>query len=210
MRNKLAVALIVTIAFAVSDSYAQTGNKWKMYLGYNISAPTGSFKNDFIEKTSFRGAIGEISYAFNPKFSLGLSSGFQDYYQKYPREVYSTGPNEEISAVITNSMQIIPVLAKGTFSPAGSINAAVKPYVSLGAGVNLVNYEQYLGEFPSSNSSAVFAAQAGAGFMVPLSRTNDNTAFKIGANYNYSPYNDNGISNLNTVNFNAGVRFNLK
>ena len=209
--KKLSIGLsAIALLFIVSDSTAQTVNNWKFKLGYNVSAPLGSFKNDYISNSSFRGGVGEISYAFNPKFSLGLASGYQDYYQKYGREVYHTQGNEYISAVISNSMQITPIMLKGTFSPTGQVNSFIKPYVSLGAGVNFVNYKQYLGEFPSGEASGNFAAQAGAGFMIPFKKADNSTGINIGATYNYAPYSKFGIDNLNTVGINAGVVINLK
>lgn len=205
--------LIVTSALALSviagDTFAQTGKNWKLHMGYNIAAPLGGLKNDFISNTSFKGAIGELSYSINPKFSLGLSSGFQNYYQKYGREIYHTAPNEAISAVVSNSLEIIPILLKGSFSPAGG-TAAIKPYVSLAAGVNIVNYSQYLGEFPTSEASGTFAAQAGLGVMVPFSKAQPQTGIKIGGTYNYGAYNRNGISQLNSIGANLGVVFTLK
>ena len=192
-----------------SDTFAQQSTNWRAQIGYNVSAPLGSFKNDFIKNTSFRGVVGEVSYAFNPKFSLGLQSGFQNYYQKYGRQVYQTQPNEHISAVVTNTIEIVPILVKGTFSPmaAGSI---INPYVSLGAGLNMVSYSQYLGEFPGTDASGHFAAQVGAGVMVPFSKARPETAIKVGASYSYGAYNKNYISNLNSVAGNIGVVFALK
>lgn len=209
--KKLAIVLSVLASVLItSGTFAQANNKWKLQLGYNVSAPLGSFKNDFISNTSFRGGVGEISYTINPKVSVGLASGYQDYYQKYGRGVYHTQGNEMVSAVISNSMQIVPVLLKGTFSPMGNTTSLIKPYVSAGAGVNLVNYRQYLGEFPTSDASGAFAAQAGLGVLVPFNKNDSNTGFKLGGTYNYAAYNKNGISNLNSVGVNAGVVFNLK
>ena len=208
-RNMILLSALI-LSVVASDTFAQAPTKWKMQLGYNISAPLGSFKNDFISNTSFRGATGEISYTINPKFSLGLNAGFQDYYQKFGRQVYQTKPNESISAVVSNSMQIMPVLVRGTFSPMGEQATAIKPYISLGAGVNMVNYKQYLGEFASSDASGSFAAQAGAGVMVPFNKAKTGTAFTLGATFNYGAYNKNDIANLNSVGVNAGVLFALK
>ena len=206
-------AIILSVLFSVlftSSSFAQATNKWKMQLGYNISAPLGSFKNDYISNTSFRGGVGEISYTVNPKITVGLASGYQDYYQKYGRQVYHSQGNELVSAVISNSMQVVPVLLKGTFSPMGNSTSAIRPYLSAGAGLNLINYKQYLGEFPTSDASGVFAAQAGLGVLVPFNKNNTETGFKLGGTFNYAAYNKNGISNLNSVGVNAGVVFNLR
>jgi hypothetical protein len=124
--------------------------------------------------------------------------------------VYHTQPNEAISAVVSNNMEVIPLLLKGTFSPMGEKVGFLRPYVSAGAGVNLVNYSQYLGEFPSTDGSASFAAQLGAGVLVPFSKSNSETGFKLGATYNYGAYNRNEVKNLNSAGLHAGVVFSLK
>jgi opacity protein-like surface antigen len=209
--KKRVVILMTIFAVCILNISASAQNKLKMELSYNISTPMGSFKNDYISKTSFRGATGEISYTFNPKFSLGLQSGYQNYYQKFGRQLYKLDGNQTVSAVLTNSMDIIPVLLRGSFYPLGTnTSAIVQPYVSAGAGINLVNYGQYLGEFGGVQASSAFAAQAGAGIQIPLRKIVNNTSIKIGATYNYSSYNRNDISKLNSVGINAGVVFPLK
>lgn len=209
MKRIIVIVAALFLASTANNVFAQS-NRVKLNLGYSIAAPLGSFKNDFINNTSFRGATGEISYLINPKFSAGLSTGFQNFYQKYGRQVYHTPNNETISAVVTNTMEIIPVLLKGTFNPMGTQASFIQPYVSLGAGVNLVNYRQYLGEFPGNDASVNFAAQAGAGVLVPFSKSNNQTGIRLGATYNHGAYKRNNIENLNTVGVNAGVVFNLR
>lgn len=210
MKKRFVTGMALFAASFISIS-ASAQNKLKMELSYNVSTPVGSFKNDYISKTSFRGGIGEISYTINPKFSAGLQSGYQNYYQKYDRQVYKLEGNQTVSAVLTNSMDVIPVLLRGTYRPLGTnTSAIVQPYMSAGAGVNLVNYGQYLGEFGGTQSSAAFAAQAGAGVLIPFGKKDNPTNFKLGATYNYSNYNHNEISKLNSVGINAGVVFRLK
>jgi hypothetical protein len=209
--KKNVVIFMTMIAVCMLSLSASAQQKLKMEFSYNVSSPLGSFKNDFINKTSFSGGSGELSYAFNPKFSLGLHSGFQSYYQKYDRQVYKLQGNQTVSAVVSNTMDIVPVMLRGTFFPMGSTaTAKVQPYVSAGAGINMVNYGQYLGEFGGTESSAPFAAQAGAGIKIPFGNKYNQTAFKIGATYNYANYKRNELTNLNTVGFNAGVVFALK
>ncbi len=108
-------------------------------------------------------------------------------------------------------MDIVPVLLRGTFYPLGNRETArVQPYVSGGAGVNFVNYGQYLGEFGGVQSAPAFAAQAGAGILIPFGKRLNQTAVKLGAAYNYSSYNHNEISKLNSVGIHAGVVFRLR
>jgi len=143
MKKRFLVLMTIFAAFIGFSASAQ--DKFKMELGYNVSVPVGSFKNDYIGKTSFRGGIGEISYTINPKYSVGLQSGYQNYYQKYDRQLYKLDGNQTVSAVLTNTMDIVPVILRGTFYPMGTnTSSIVQPYVSAGAGVNLINYGQYL------------------------------------------------------------------
>jgi len=209
--KKNLVIVITMVAGCLTAVSASAQNRLKMELSYNISTPIGSFKNDFINKTSFNGGVGELSYTINPKFSLGLQSGFQSYYQKYDRQVYKLDGNQLVSAVVSNTMDIIPLVLRGTFQPLGEVDSKkIQPYVTAGAGINLVNYGQYLGEFGGTQSSAAFAAQGGAGIKIPFGNRYNQTAVKLGATYNYSSYNRNELSGLNTLGFQAGVVFALK
>lgn len=192
-------------------SLSASAQRLKLELNYNVSTPVGSFKNDFINKTSFSGGSGELSYTINPKFSVGLHSGFQSYYQKFDRQVYKLDGNQTVSAVVSNTLDIVPLMLRGTYLPMGATaTAKVQPYVSAAAGISMVNYGQYLGEFGGTQASSPFSAQAGAGIRIPFGSSYNQTAFKIGATYNYINYNRNQITKLNNVGFNAGVVFALK
>lgn len=205
MKNRLAIGLGV-LALSITSLAAKAQDKLKLELGYNVSVPTGAFKTNEVSNTSFRGGYGEISYAISPKFSLGLNAGFQSYYQKYDRQLYKSG-EQTISAVKTNSIDVMPLLLRGTFYPMGT--AKVQPYISAGAGVNFVNYQQYLGEFGGSESAVPLAVQAGAGVLIPVGAKH--TSFKLGATYNYAGYTSNDVdTKLGNIGVNAGVMFPLK
>lgn len=211
MKRLSKVGLIILFGVLSTGAFAQSGdNRLKMKLNYNISAPVGSFKSDYIGNTSFRGGSGELSYWFNPRVAVGLGVGYQSYYQKYGRQVYHTGENESISAVLSNTVEQMPVLITGTFAPLANTTKKIQPYLSAGAGLNLVSFNQYYGEFSSGNSSSSFAAQAGAGVMLPLGSRLNNAAFQLGGTFNYAPYNKNGLKNLNNVGVNVGVNFPIK
>ena len=208
MKKILSVATVALACIILNTANAQDG-KVKINLNYDYSLPLGSFKNDYIKNGSPRGFNADILYWANPKWAIGGGIGYQDYYQKYPRGMYKLDDGSDISAVISNSMQLIPVMAKGVYSPLGGSASAVQPYLSAGAGINFVNYSQYLGEFGGTEATGKFTAQAGAGIKIPIGKSKEN-GFLLGASYNYTPYNKNDIKNLNTVNFQAGFQFKLK
>jgi outer membrane protein with beta-barrel domain len=204
----LKILPFIVCILLVSQLNAQRGQV-KINLQYSYAMPLGSFKNDVISNNSPRGVTGDILYNLNNKLSLGLGLGFQDFYQKYPRDLYKTGANETTSAVLSNSVQIMPVLAKAELYPLGGKRAAVQPYITAGAGLGVISFTQYLGEFGGTDNSASLMLQGGAGLSIPFSNTG-NSGFKIGANYNMVSYNKNGFNNFNNVNFQAGVFFPLK
>jgi hypothetical protein len=192
----------------VSHLNAQKGEV-KMNIQYSYALPVGSFKSDAISKASPRGITGDILYNVNSKLSVGLGLGFQDFYQKYPRALYNTGDKEVTSAVLSNSVQIIPLLAKAEFYPLGGKQSMVQPYITAGAGLGITSFRQYLGEFGGSNNGGIFMAQGGAGITVSCKKLG-NSGFRLGANYNMVPYNKDGFSNFNNINFQAGLFFPLK
>jgi long-subunit fatty acid transport protein len=192
----------------VSQLNAQKGEV-KMNIQYSYAMPTGSFKTDAISKASPRGVTGDILYNINNKFSVGLGLGFQDFYDKYPRALYNTGDKEVTFAVLSNSVQVMPVLAKAEFYPMAGKKSLVQPYLTAGAGLGITSFTQYLGEFGGTDNSAGLMLQGGAGIAIPFSHVS-NAGFKVGANYNMVSYNRNGFSNLNNVSFQAGLFFPIK
>ncbi|TDH22996.1 hypothetical protein EXU57_18205 [Segetibacter sp. 3557_3] len=209
MKTIRIIGLLVVFATAVNFAVAQAPGRVTMKLNYNAAMPVGSLKNDYITNTSFRGAFGEIGYWFNPKVSLGLGVGYQSYYQKYGRQVYKLEDNQTVSAVLSNTLEVMPVTINGTYLPLGGSEAAVQPYVSVGAGLNIVNYRQYLGKFSDGKPNTAFTANAGAGVFIPVNKSKS-TSIQLGASYSMTPYTKNGLTSLNNVGVNAGVIFPLK
>jgi len=197
----------IVCIFLMSQVHAQRGQV-KMNIQYSYALPVGSFKSDVISNGSPRGITGDLLYNINNKISVGLGLGFQDFYQKYPRDLYKTGDNETTSAVLSNSVQVIPFLAKAEFYPMGGKRSAVQPYLTAGAGLGITSFTQYLGEFGGSDNSGNLMLQGGAGIFVPFNSTGT-SGFRLGANYNMVSYNKNGFSNFNNVNFQAGLFFPL-
>lgn len=204
-------ALLLFFCIATANSiFAQEGIV-KLHLGYNVALPIGNFKNNYIPDASARGFMGDISYGINNRWSIGLGFGYQDFYKQYNRDVYDLAANKQISAVLTNSIQSVPLLAKTTFTPLQGTAHLIQPYLSGGAGVSLVTYHQYLGEFAADNNKmkANFTAMADAGIIIPFHKYDTNTGFQLGASYYYTKFNQPGAANMNTVGIHAGLVFQL-
>lgn len=197
------IGLLAVLLFAGPSVQAQ--QRFRLNLNYNVAVPAGNFQ-DFIDETSWRGWTGNLLYGINDRISVGLGTGFQDYYQKFPRAVYSLREGGEISAVVTNSIQTIPLLAVAqyNFLP----RAVVQPYVGVGVGGNIIVFNQYLGEFSNSESTIGFALRPEAGVQIPIGKR----GFGINVNgaYNYMPYTQNNMDGLHNWAVGAGIRFSLR
>jgi hypothetical protein len=173
--------------------------------GYNVAMPMGNFK-DLTNKTSFNGWQAALMYGITDQVSLGVQSGFQDFYQKYPRQVYH-GAGTDISAVITNSIQMIPVLLKGKYLLTQS--GIVQPFVALGVGGGLVQYSKYYGAFSDTHSGFSFMAQPEVGIHIPVGQTK-RVGINIAAAYNYVPYKGLDANGLHHASLKAGVSIPLR
>lgn len=201
---KIILPILAMFALA-GGSYAQQG-RVSMNINYGVNMPAGSFKSDVVSKPSYLNWNVSLLYGFSDKFSIGLQTGYNSFREKFPRALYATKEGT-ISAVLTNSVQTVPILAKMKYSL--NTTGIIQPYLGVGAGANLVTFNRYLGEFSNTKSGLHFAAQPEAGFFVPFSKQNT-SGLTLGANYNYMPFKYGSINNLNNWGLYAGLKFPLR
>lgn len=203
--KKVPMLLLLGLAFGQLEAQQNT---LSLKLNYSTATPLGSSFKDVVSKTSFAGFGAELSYRISNQFSAGIESGSQVFYEKYPRQVYKTADGNDISAVLSNHLQTVPILLKGQywFAP----DKSVQPYVSLGLGGNIITYNQYAGEFSSDSKSKFgFAARPELGLFVPF-RKGTAAGISVSAGYNYMPFNYAGINNVNSVSGRIGISFPLE
>lgn len=195
----------MAVALSFTGLAVQAQNSLQLNIGYNVNIPTGSFR-DYISNPAYKGFTAALFYPLTDCFSLGLSLGYNDYYQKYSRQVYHNGSGSDVSAVLSNSIQQVPLLATAQY--VFLKKGIILPYIGGGAGLNFISFDQYLGEFDNPQSFAKLALSGEAGLLIPLS-SYSSTALKISVGYNYTPLNKYGLNNLNTWGIGAGVRIPL-
>lgn len=195
----------MTLSLGAINVQAQRGEV-RLTASIAGATPLGDLK-DLTDKTSLRGADITILYGINEKLSIGLNGGFQDFYQKFPRGMYKLEDGSDISAVVTNSIQTIPLLATAryNFMPQGRI----QPYASVGAGGAAVLHKQYLGEYPNETNKFSFAARPAIGVYIPF-RKQGEVGVNVGINYNYIAYKESGVSNLSYLGFTVGIGFPMR
>lgn len=193
--------LLIAVTLLTLGTAARAQHDLQFNINYNVNIPAGSFK-DFIDKPAYKGFTAGFAYPITDQFRVGLSAGYNDYYQKFPRQVYSEGSGSDISAVVSNSVQQIPILITADYTL--TKKGWIRPYVGAGAGVNFISLDQYLGEFDDPHTNAKFAVRGEAGILIPLSSYKA-TALRIGGSYNYAPYKSYGIDNLSNWGIHAGI-----
>lgn len=183
--------------------YYTSPNVPTFQLRYGIGFPLNGLK-DQVNNTSYNGWDASLLFPIGSHFSLGAAVEFQDFYQKYPRAIYPYGEGSNISAVVSNSIQNVPILLKGTYKFLSS-RAPIQPYIGAGVGVNAVTYRQYLGEFSNVDvTNGRLALNGEAGLLIPVTR-NHRFGFNVAAEYNYLPYNLMGVNNLNFWDVKGGL-----
>lgn len=206
MKNKLNRLLFIITAFILSVSlHAQNS---QLNIGYSISQPTGSYKT-FISNTSYSGYSLSFLHSFTGQAGIKIEIDNQNYYQKYPRAIYQYGISKgsDISAVMTNTISTTSIEVKGVYNLLKS--GLIKPYVAGGGGVNLISYDQYMGEFdnPAAVIKPVLGAEAGIYF--PFTKIST-SGLRISAHYNYMPFNNYDVKTLNNWGVQAAVSIGLK
>lgn len=197
--------LIFAGCIAAQAVSAQSRPPLSIDLNYSIAQPLGSVK-DYANKTSFRGWSAGLSYMLNDRLSVGVRSGFQDFYERLPRAVYSDKQGD-VSAVQSRTLQVIPLQATVgyAFTPATS---AVIPYGVLGIGAANMNYEKYWGEFVDKKNSWQFMVSPEIGINVPFGQYSP-VMFNANVRYNYAPYKYNEITSFNSIQGNIGIKVHI-
>lgn len=197
--------LLGGLVLAAREHAAGQSKPVNLELNYSVSGPTGAF-HDFISNQSWKGWQANILYPLTKQLELGLGVAYQDFYQQYPRQLYKLTDGSDISAVVTNSVQTIPVLLQARYT---FYRGKVRPYAGIGVGGNMILFDQYLGEFSNSHNHFKFAARPQVGVQIPIGQMKV-AAVNISAAYNYLPYREYGLDNVSNWNVSAGLKFPLR
>lgn len=179
----------------------------RLTASYSIALPGNDLKG-LTPDVSPRGGDLSFVYGITDKLSLGLAGSYQDFYEKYPRQVYTTEDGTDISAVMSNSIQLIPVLVTARYNLMQG--KMIQPYVGVGAGANIILFRQTLGEYNWASQDKIgFAARPEAGVFIPVSKSKL-VGINLSAVYNYMPFKYGELDNVNNFAFRLGISLPLR
>jgi hypothetical protein len=205
MKKLLLLLTILGVGMTFHSVLAQQG-EFRMTASLNASIPMGDLK-ELAGNSTLRSADITVLYGINERMSAGLQGGFRDFYEKFSRALYQSEDGSQVSAVLSNSVQQIPIMAAFRYNLMPE--ARIQPYASLAAGANIILYKQYIGEYPSSDSKVGFAARPELGIYM-LFRKGGEAGLNLGLHYTYAPYNRFELGALNYAGIKLGIGFPMR
>lgn len=170
-------------------------------VGYSMGFGTGE-TNDFIDKGSFGGMNLEFGqYLYEDKFSVGIQTGFQNFYKELPKATYPID-NGAVTGKQYRYLSAIPIMANGSFYPLGQ-ETKVIPHVGLGIGTYYIDKQLDMGITSLYTTTWHFGLAPQLGASIPI---NYKTSINLNAQYNMAiKTKDNPAENWLSVS--VGFRF---
>src|SRR5256885_306627 len=107
MKSNLESIYIMLLVFLPVFAH---GQNFRLNINYAPSLPVGNFKN-VTSGMSWRGWEGNLFYAVNQNWSIGIGTASQTFYKRNPESTFHS-PGSDITAVVTNSTELMPVMLK--------------------------------------------------------------------------------------------------
>jgi hypothetical protein len=202
VKKSLLITCLTVFVLENANRVAAQQGVLKMTISASVAAPQGQFK-DYADKTTLRGANVSFIYGINSRFGAGLDAGFQDFYKKFPRAMYKLEDGSDLSAVISNSVQAIPLLAILKYALTAK---GIQPYLSAAAGGAIIINREYVGEFVNEFNKFTWAIRPALGVYIPFKKEGE-VGLNLSGYYNYAGYKGNGLTNLSYAGITIGVGF---
>jgi outer membrane protein W len=168
--------IILSIALFCFVNIMHSQNSFS--VAYSIGIPTGDL-GDYIENTSFRGAIIEFQSFVKPNVGIGISAGMNTFYAEKNYATY-TVDNVSISGKQWRYSNHVPILLNANyyFKPAQKTN----PFLGLGLGAmySRRNTDMYI--YTIEEKAWNFDIQPTLGLLI---KTDKFSTLNISARYNF-------------------------
>jgi hypothetical protein len=197
MKSPLQSIYILALVFLPALAHGQ--NNFRININYSPSLPVGDFKN-VTDGATWRGWEMNLLYQASPRLAVGVGGSSLSFYKKYPQTTFHE-PGSDFTAVVNNAIELIPIMARVKYNLG---TKSVYPFVGLGAGINVIRYDKYYGEFVDYMHVVRFAAQPELGLHIPFT-SSDKVAINLGAGYNFMPFKDGEVDRLDNISFKAGL-----
>ena len=178
MRYLSFFAVVALLVLSTPDTATAARNEWGVTFSYNTASPVGR-TGEYVDRFSWAGFGGHITYNIDDHNRLGLASGFQrfDVFYRDRLAVFSEGAvyGSQVRAVVA-----VPLLFTATHMMGDPIDK-VKPFIGIGAGVYWMTPSLEMGIYRFASTQAHFGLRPTFGAEFKLDRK---SSFVVQLDYN--------------------------
>ena len=163
-RRFVSIVLAVTaLCMSPLPTLRANNDQWGLTLGYYMAIPVSAM-HDFVDRYSWQGLGGEVTYLATESDHIGFAAGWQRFDGLY-RDALSEFAGGAVYGTQVRSITALPLLIKATHTIGDPIQK-IRPYLSLGAGAYVVTEVMDVGlyEFSSTNVHLGFMPAVGLNF----------------------------------------------
>ncbi|MDC1105603.1 hypothetical protein OAT16_02795 [Prolixibacteraceae bacterium] len=179
----LAISLFVCIGVSKAQIYADTkdytytrSTENLFLIDYSMGFPSGDI-SDFVSPTSFRGFTMEFRHMTSKKFSIGLSAGFQSFYEEFGETDVMVN-NGTLHGETYHYLYSVPIYANAHFYTSGE--GKFRLFFGCGVGTIFNDRDTMVGSVSMSDKTWQFAVAPEVGFLI---QANDYMGLQVRGTY---------------------------
>jgi hypothetical protein len=207
MKTMIARAAVVGALLAAGAADAQgyttyRPNESMFIFNYEVSSAVGSFSDDFISDTSWRGFSFEGRSMVAPRLSVGLGFNFNRYSQTDENVTATTSTGGTLSGPVYRYADQLAVkgLVHGYL-----MDGPLRPYLGVGiGGVWTYSYQQ-LADLVASDDGFEFIVSPEIGLMFTLARGASSLGLNAAFRYNYTTADFGNVDDASSIAFVVGL-----
>lgn len=167
------------VMLALLGSWQVHGQQYSTSILYNVSIPVANTA-DYLGTTSIRGISVSPRMYFSEKFSLGVTGGWNVFYEKMAPDTYQMEDNLTLYGTQFRYINAFPLHLSPQIHLA--TKSRFKPYVGLGVGTTYLIQNTNMGLYAFREKEWLLGVYPEAGVMFPF---RDDWHFTVSGKYNH-------------------------
>jgi hypothetical protein len=188
MKTTIAGAALAAALLAAGTAHAQGFETYRprqtmTMFNYEMSQPIGSFSDDYIDETSWRGFSFEARSMIRERFSAGIGFTYNRFDQDFDNVSITTGTGGTLSGPVFRYTDQLGV--KGLFHFYLG-EGALQPYLGVGlGGIWSYAYSQ-TADFANTDDGFDFIASPEVGLLLTAAKGASSVGLNVAFRYNYT------------------------
>jgi opacity protein-like surface antigen len=189
MKTRFARAAVVGALLAAGGAHAQDFETYRpkqtmTMFNYEMSSPIGSFKDDFVSDTSWRGFSFEARSMVKPRLSVGIGFNFNRYDQTYDELTQNLANGGTLSGPVYRYADQLAI--KGLIHYYLREGQPLQPYIGAGIGGAWTYAFAQSADLANSDDGFDFIVSPEAGLTFTAAHGASSLGLNAAIRYNYS------------------------